>query len=329
MLRHVSTAAGLAIVCALAYLLLLGQGAVTLDPGEVLSILTGGGTNSEIAVVWDLRLPVALTTVVVGAALGVAGAWTQTVTRNPLASPDFLGVTSGAAVAVVAGTVLFRPAFAQDWATTTWRTVLALLGGVSVVGLLFLLSGGKTTNRIIVVGFALSQLGTALVGWMILKADVRDAATAHVWLAGSTGLMRWDAVWPLVVGCLIFLLLGTLVGRDLKILAHDDATARSLGVPVRRQRALVIIAATGLAAVVVSMVGPIGFVALIAPHVARLATRDFVASPLVSAIAGATMLTVCAVIAGRLGNLAPVGLVTSIAGGVSLLVLVLTKEKKC
>ncbi|WP_336619927.1 iron chelate uptake ABC transporter family permease subunit, partial [Alloscardovia omnicolens] len=91
--------------------------------------------------VWDLRLPVAIATVLVGAALGLAGAWTQTMARNPLASPDILGVSGGAAVLVVAGTVVTRPAWSEGVPTFWWRAALALLGALVIVGLLVLLGG--------------------------------------------------------------------------------------------------------------------------------------------------------------------------------------------
>src|SRR5699024_890330 len=119
---------GLALIAAIGYLSLLATGPVQLSLGEVLATLTGGGTRQSISVVWDLRLPVAIATVAVGAALGLAGSWTQTMSRNPIASPDVLGITGGAAVAVVAGTVVTRPAFAQDITDFWWRAGLALIG---------------------------------------------------------------------------------------------------------------------------------------------------------------------------------------------------------
>ena len=93
------------LISLIAYLVLLGQGSVELSPRQVIDVLTGGGSESHIRVVWDLRLPVAIATVIVGTALGLAGSWTQTMARNPLASPDILGVTGGASVLVVLGTV--------------------------------------------------------------------------------------------------------------------------------------------------------------------------------------------------------------------------------
>ena len=124
-------------ITAVGYCVLLGQGAYELSPLQVVEVLSGGGTRQAINVVWDLRLPVAIATVTIGAVLGMAGAWTQTMARNPLASPDFLGVSGGAAVLVVAGTVLARPEWSEVIPTYWWRALLALVGaGIIVVVLL-------------------------------------------------------------------------------------------------------------------------------------------------------------------------------------------------
>ena len=109
------------LIALIAYLVLLGQGSVELSPRQVIDVLTGGGSESHIRVVWDLRLPVAIATVIVGTALGLAGSWTQTMARNPLASPDILGVTGGASVLVVLGTVHSRPSFAEGIPEFWWR----------------------------------------------------------------------------------------------------------------------------------------------------------------------------------------------------------------
>ena len=139
------------LVAASSYVLLLGQGPVDLSPGRVLEILNGGGSRSEIRVVWDLRMPVALATLIVGAALGLAGSWTQSMSRNPLASPDILGVTGGASVMVVIGTVLSRPLLAEGLSMFWWRAGLALLGAVLAAILLVALGGIGTSNRIVIV----------------------------------------------------------------------------------------------------------------------------------------------------------------------------------
>ena len=320
--RVLAASAGFALIAALCYCLILGQGAVKLGPMEVIEVLTGGGTQQAINVVWDLRLPVAIATVLVGAALGLAGAWTQTMARNPLASPDILGVSGGAAVLVVAGTVVTRPAWSEGVPTFWWRAALALVGALVIVGLLVLLGGFGTSQRVVVIGLALSFLTQSLVQYLLLRADLTRATDAQTWLAGSTGFVRTDALLPMVLGLLPFVVLGLCVTRDVPLLSHDDATASTLGVDVTRVRAILLIAATGIVAVVVSFVGPIGFVALLAPQLAKLVAGTPTPHPLCSTFAGAALLAACAVVAGALPFTSPVGLVTAIIGGPALVLLV-------
>jgi len=295
---------------------------VKLSPVEVIEVLTGGGTQQAINVVWDLRLPVAIATVLVGAALGLAGAWTQTMARNPLASPDILGVSGGAAVLVVAGTVVTRPAWSEGVPTFWWRAALALVGALVIVGLLVLLGGFGTSQRVVVIGLALSFLTQSLVQYLLLRADLTRATDAQTWLAGSTGFVRTEALLPMVLGLLPFVVLGLCVTRDVPLLSHDDATASTLGVDVTRVRAILLIAATGIVAVVVSFVGPIGFVALLAPQLAKLVAGTPTPHPLCSTFAGSALLAACAVVAGALPFTSPVGLVTAIIGGPALVLLV-------
>ncbi|MFD8880170.1 FecCD family ABC transporter permease [Corynebacterium xerosis] len=316
------TAAGFAAVAAVAYVLMLGLGPVPIPPSAVLSVLTGGGTGREISVVWDLRMPVAIATPLVGAALGVAGAWTQTSSRNPIASPDVLGVSGGAAVAVVLGTLVARPEFVDGIPTFWWRCLLAMAGAAAIVALLFAFGGLGTSSRVILVGVALSLMCHAAVSYLMVRADLSRAAEAQTWLAGSTGLVRWEALPPLVAATVPFALLGAWRARDLPLLAHDDDSARALGVDVDRVRATLLIASTGLVAVTVSVVGPIGFVALVAPQLARLASRAPTAPPVASAAAGAALISGCAVIASLLPVTVPVGLITAFVGGPVLVALV-------
>ena len=315
-------------ITAVGYCVLLGQGAYELSPLQVVEVLSGGGTRQAINVVWDLRLPVAIATVTIGAVLGMAGAWTQTMARNPLASPDFLGVSGGAAVLVVAGTVLARPEWSEVIPTYWWRALLALVGAGIIVVVLLMLGGFGTSQQVVIVGLALSFLCQALVLFLMQKAPIERAAEAQTWLAGSTGFVRSEALLPLVLGLLPFIALGLTVARHVPLLAHDNATIATLGVDVRRVRAVILIAATGLVAVTVSLVGPVAFIALVAPQMAKLVARTPVPSALGGAAAGAALLTACAVIAGALPFNAPVGLVTAVIGGPVLVWLVWSTARK-
>lgn len=296
----------------LAYVALLCLGPVMLSPLDVLAALTGGGSARAVHVVWELRLPVAIVTALTGAALATAGYWSSSVARNPLASPDMLGISGGAAVFVVAFPV-----------TDFWtRAGLALAGALTFLCVLLLLGFRRSIQQLILIGVALALFAQSAVSYLLLRADLMRATEAQVWLTGSTGFARWEVVVPLVLGLLPFLALGLSQHRDLPILAHDDATAISLGVRISRVRVLLIVAATGIAAVVVSVVGPLAFVALVAPQLARMMGGGVV----LSAMTGATLLLVCAVVAVLLPVSVPVGLLTSAIGGVMLVYLVVSRR---
>lgn len=312
-----------ALVAAIAYLLLLGLGPTALGYGEVFAALTGGGSRQAVTIVWDLRLPVAIATVVVGAALGLAGSWTITMSRNPLASPDFLGISGGASVAVVGGISIVGPALGLALDAFWPRAGLAMLGALVVLAVLLALGGFGSSRRIVLIGFALALMCQSAVSFILLRTDLNRAASSQLWLAGSTGLVRSDAVLPLVLGLVPFVLVAAFVGRHVPLLAHDDDTASSLGVDVARVRAVLLVCATGLVAVTVSVVGPVVFVALVSPHLARLVARTSTPPQWASAAAGAAVLGTCAVVAALLPVSAPVGLLTCIVGGVTLVVLTL------
>ena len=315
------------LVAAVAYLLLLSRGSVELTPDEVLRSLTGRGTPRTDQIVWDLRLPVAAATLIIGAALGLAGAWTQTVARNPLASPDILGVSGGAAVAVVTGTVVARPAWSEGVDLFWWRAGLALAGALTAVVLLLALGGVRATSRFVLVGVALSMMAQAAVSYLLLRADLTRAADAQTWLAGSLAYVRFNSLAPLVLGLVPFVILGLAASADLPLLAHDDASATALGVRLPVVRGLLLGAATGIVAVTVSLAGPIGFVALIAPQLARGVSRAPTPPPLVSALAGAALLSACAVAVSFVPSSPPVGLLTSAIGGIVLVFLVIARTR--
>lgn len=324
----ISTTIGFLAIAAVCYVLLLGMGPTKMSPVEVIEVLTGGGTRQAINVVWDLRLPVAVATVVVGAALGLAGSWTITMTRNPLASPDFLGVSGGASVMVVAGTSFIGPALSLGLSGFWARAGLAMIGSLLVLGLLIALGGFGGSRRIVLIGFSLSLMCQSAVSYMLLKAEINSSSQSQLWLAGSTGMVRSDAILPLVLGVIPFVLIASLVGHQVKYLAHDDDTALTLGIDISRVRTMLLICATGLVAVTVSVVGPITFVALVAPHLARLVARTPVPTQWASAAAGAAILSACAVATSMLPISVPVGLMTSIFGGVCLVLLTLVSLRK-
>ncbi|MEU7572652.1 iron ABC transporter permease [Micromonospora sp. NPDC049240] len=305
--------------------LLLGAVVVSLSlgtpyvaPGDVLRSLSGAGTPYDL-VVRDLRLPRAVLAALAGAAFGVAGTLIQSVARNPLASPDVIGVTQGAGLAATvaltsgAAAVLVAPA--------------ALLGGLAAAVLVFALGArhGLAAQRFVLAGVAVAFAFRALIEVVMLTADPIDGLRAQLWLIGTLAGKGWtEAAW--IAGTLAVLLPVLLwAGWALRGSALDDDTARGIGLrPVARRIGL---AGTGVlaAAAVTAQVGAVDFVALVAPQVARRLVRAERPPMLCAALLGALLL-VLADLAGRrlfAPTQLPAGVLTAAIGGPYLIFVLL------
>ena len=320
------TVLGLALVL-LAAAVNIGRGDFPISIGEVLAVLLGGGERGQRFIVLDLRLPRSLTGVLVGAALGLAGAITQTVARNPLASPDVLGVTSGASAAAVLLIVLGgSSAGVAAIGATLGLPLAALLGGLLTAVLFHALAWrrGIEGQRLVLVGVGVAAVGTALTNWLLTRADITDAARATVWLTGSLNARGWEHVVPVGVALAVLLPAALLLGFGLGALQLGDDTARGLGLRVDRERGVLVLVAVALAAVAAACAGPIAFVALVVPQICRrLAGTE--RPPLVaSGVYGALLLLVSDLIARTvLAVELPVGIVTAIIGAPYLLFLLI------
>ncbi|MET9621701.1 MULTISPECIES: iron chelate uptake ABC transporter family permease subunit [unclassified Streptomyces] len=276
------------------------------------------------SLVWDLRLPRVLMAALVGASLAVCGAVLQAVTRNALADPYLLGVSSGASAGAVTVVVL------GVGASTLGVTGGALAGALlSFALLLLLLRSGPDSVRIVLTGVVVGQLFTALTSLVLMaSADADTTRAVTHWLLGSMAPARWDTV----VVCAIVTPLGLgaawLCANALDGLAFGTDTAASLGIAVGRTRMLLLVVTAALTAVAVATVGAIGFVGLIVPHGVRflVGPRHRVLLPY-AAIAGAVFL----VWTDTLARIAfaprevPVGVITALLG-VPLFLLVLRKR---
>jgi iron complex transport system permease protein len=290
----------------------------------VLSVLAGGGDRGQRFIVLDLRLPRSLTGLLVGAALAVAGAITQSIARNPLASPDMIGFTAGANAAAVCVIVLGG---ASGWFLgAVGLPVAALAGGLlsafAIYGLAW--RRGVQGFRLVLVGIGIDVTLTAVVHWLIIVGGVTEAARAYVWLNGSLNGRGWEHVMPVGIALAVLVPAALVLAHVLGGLQFGDDTARGLGIPVDRARTALLIVAVGLASVATASAGPIAFVALVAPQIAQRlvgAARPPIA---VSLVVGAT-LTVLADLIARTAFGAtelPVGIVTAVLGAPYLLFLI-------
>ena len=307
-----------------ASVVLIGTGDFPIPAGDVLRTLAGDGKPGQEFIITELRLPRVLVGLLVGASLGLGGALFQSVSRNPLWSPDVLGLGQGSTAGALVMIVLFSGSAAQVAAG-------ALVGGL-VTGLaIYLLAWKRGVHgyRLVLVGIGVSAIVTAVNGYLLTKADIVDAARAVVWMTGSLNGRDWDQVWPLLalVCVLVPLVLGN--ARGLRMMEMGDDVSYALGVRVEQVRLLLMVSAVLLTAGATAAAGPVGFVALTAPQLARRLTRSSGPNLVPSMVMGAALLIVADWASQRVfgADQLPVGVVTGVLGGVYLLGLLVTERR--
>ncbi|MGW6422131.1 FecCD family ABC transporter permease [Nocardia sp. NPDC055053] len=317
------------LVSAVLFVLNLGLGAFALSPAEVVQVLLGGGHPADRLAVLELRMPRAVAALLVGAALGLSGAIVQTVARNPLASPDVLGVTWGAGAAVTAAIVFGASAGGILGTTGIPAVALAggLLAGLIVFGLTY--RDGLDSLRLLLVGVGVMAIASSATVWLLSAGEVEDASRALIWLTGSLNGRGWDDALPLAIA-LAILVPPTLIGsRTLGALQFSDDTVRSIGVRLTPARGVLLLAAVVFAAIATAVSGPIQFVALCAPQVslrlARLPRPPLILSMLLGAILvlAADLISRTAFGSAEL----PVGIVTAVLGAPYLIHLIIRRHR--
>lgn len=303
---------------------LVGSGAMSKSPLDVVRTLFGSGTPQQDFIVNELRLPRVLVGLLVGAAFGISGAVFQSVSRNPLGSPDVIGFGQGSSVGALVVIVWFG-------GSATEVAVGALLGGLATGVAVYLLAWKKGVHgyRLVLVGIGAAAMLTACIQYLLTKAQLVDATRAMVWLTGSLDGRDWAQVWPLLALFALLLPVILAYGRPLRMLEMGDDAAYALGVPVQRTRTVLMLAAVLLNAAGTAAAGPISFVALTAPQLARRLTRATGPNILASGCMGATLLVTADWASQRLfgESKLPVGVVTGVVGGLYLLWLLVTERK--
>ncbi|MGW5072718.1 FecCD family ABC transporter permease [Rhodococcus sp. NPDC004095] len=323
-----------AALLAAAFVLLcvnIGRGEFSVPVPTVAEILFGGGSKVERFIVMDLRLPRGLTALLTGVALGIAGAITQSILRNPLASPDILGITAGASAAAVTLIVVGGGGSFVGALAVLGIPLAALLGGIVTAAVIYLLAwrGGVQGYRIVLIGIGANAMLVALIQWLLISADINDVARAQVWLNGSLNGSDWAQVWPVAIGVAVVGTAAVISSFNLGALRLGDDNARALGVRLQTGQAVLLLAAVALAGIATAAVGPIGFVALAAPQVAMRLLRTPGPPIIASGLMGAVLVLGSDVI-GRtmLPVELPVGIVTSALGGPFLIYLLIRNNRK-
>ncbi|MEV0522481.1 iron chelate uptake ABC transporter family permease subunit [Streptomyces sp. NPDC050439] len=321
------------VVCALlgAVLIALAMWAFTLGSyplslGDLTAVMTGTASNSVRTVVLEWRAPRIVAAVLFGAALAVGGAVFQSLTRNPLGSPDVIGLTTGS----YTGVVLTLLAGASSYSVLAAG---AIVGGLVTAFAVYLLAfrRGVQGFRLIIVGIAVGALLSSVNSWFSVKADVDTALRAAVWGAGSLSGVGWPAITLAAVVLAAVALAAPVAQRRMRRLELGDDTASMLGIPVERTKVLLVVLAVVATSAVTAAAGPIAFVALAAPQIARRLTGRGASVDLAgSALVGAVLLLGADLAAQHAipGVLLPTGAVTVCVGGAYLLVLLVRESRR-
>lgn len=322
----------LALTVLVLFALKLAVGDYNLPLGAVWNVLLGEGETTEKLVVLKWRMPRAATAVGVGATLGLSGALMQSVTRNPLASPDILGITMGASAAAVTVIVIGKgsASVVTSWIGGLGISTAAAVGAMASALVIWLLAFRRNVDsfRLVLFGVIINALLQAYVSYLLIRADLRDAQAATVWLTGSLNAANWHTATPVFVLLGVFIPVIAWISYQFKAMELGPDFATGLGQNPRRNQLTFIACSAVLAAVAVAAAGPIGFVAFVAPQVAlRLCA---VSSPplTASALTGALLVTASDLVTTHALPVAlPVGLLTAVLGG-SFLIYVLIQNNR-
>ncbi|MFD7439238.1 FecCD family ABC transporter permease [Streptomyces sp. NPDC059861] len=322
--RAVVVAAALAVLLASAVVAYLCVGESFVPPAEVVRVLFGRPSPDEL-VVGTLRLPRLVVGLLAGAAFGLAGALVQTVARNPLASPDVIGVTHGAGAATVA-------ALAFNAVAADALPYVSVAGGVVAALLVYVFAWrrGLQSSRFVLVGIGVSVALGSLTQLFLTKGDYLVAQQAKVWLTGSLNSRGYEEAGPLALVMLLGVPAALWAARAQRGAAFDDDTATALGVRLNRVRLGLTALGVVLASVATGAVGPVDFVALLAPQIARRLTRTAQIPLLSSALTGSLIVVVADLLGRRMFAPIelPVGVLTAAVGAPYLMWLIVRTRSR-
>lgn len=325
--RTAAVTAVLFLVASASAVVSIRFGEYPLTIGEVVAALTGSGTGFHRMIVVEWRLPVAVAAIVFGALLGIGGAVFQSLTRNPLGSPDVIGFDAGSYTAVVLSILVFG---SGDY----WSLAGAAIGGgLATAFLVYVLAyrRGVQGFRLIIVGIGVSALLGSVNAYLITRADLMDAMTVGFWGAGSLTRVSWNSMVPSLVVAAVILLAAALLAPSLRRLELGDDAAVAHGTRVTAVRPALMVVGVATTALVTAAAGPIGFIALVAPQLARRLTRSPGVSVLPAAATGAALLAAAhllAVLAAGFHRPVPVGLITVCLGGLYLIRLLIHESRR-
>lgn len=292
-------------------------------PAEVLGVTLGQDVPGASFTVGELRLPRAVLAILAGLSFGMAGVTFQTMLRNPLASPDIIGISSGASAAAVFAIIVL----ALD---ETWVSIFALGGALVTATAIYLLShkGGMSGTRLILIGIGVAAMLDSLVTYLLSRAPAWDLQTAMRWLTGSLNNASWTMVIPVAISCAVLVPALLSQSRNLGVLRMGDESAAGLGVQVQGTRIILILAAVALLAIATAATGPIAFVAFMAGPIAARLLGGGASLLLPAGLVGALLVSVSDLVGQfAFDSRYPVGVITGVLGAPYLVYLLIRTNR--
>ncbi|EIJ80643.1 Fe3+-siderophore achromobactin ABC transporter permease [Bacillus methanolicus PB1] len=286
---------GLFFTASFVFVLSTGMGEMKISPLTVLQVLFGGGSEMDRLVILSFRLPRIIVALMAGMGLSVAGGILQGMIRNPLASPDILGIAGGASVAVVCFLAVFSDKNHALTVSISWLPAAAFFGAAVVAFLVYFLSwkNGVSSVRLVLIGIGMMTLMKALTTLLMILGPIYQTSQANIWITGTVYGSNWKNVGVLAPWTVLLLIIAFIYARHVNIQELGDDVATGLGGDVQRQRFILLMICTGLIGSSVAFAGGIGFVGLMAPHMARrLVGSAFGALLPVSALLGGIMVMI-------------------------------------
>lgn len=319
---------GLALLLAAIFALAMVLGDYPVPVPEILralfSPLTGHADPGVDFIILTVRLPRAVAAVLTGAAFGLAGVIFQTVLRNPLASPDIIGISHGASAAAVICVIALKW---SAFAVAGGAFAGALATAFAIYGLGW--RGGGSPYRMVLIGIGMAAMLGAVISFLFTRARVEDVQRALVWIVGSLNAVGFAQILPLAVALLVLLPALALIHRALAGLQLGDDAARSIGIRADRTRLAAMVIAVALAAVATAVSGPVGFVAFLAGPIARRLLGPAAGALVPSLLTGALVMLGADIVAQHCvgASQLPVGVVTGAFGAAFLLYLLATANR--
>lgn len=317
--RYLLATGAMALVLVTLWWIMILYGGTTYSMADAIAVMRGETVAGASFTIGTLRLPRAITAVLAGFSFGMAGVVFQTMLRNPLASPDILGITKGASAAAIFGILVL------GWSGSR-LSILAVAAGLAAAGLIYLLASGRGIlgGRFILIGIGVSAMFDAVISYLLLRGRTWDIPAAMRWLSGSLNGSRWNEIPVLLASVVILGAILLSLHRRLGLLSLGDPTATALGIRVDRTRIVLIMSAVALAAIATAVAGPIAFVAFLSGPIATRISGGGGPAVVPSALIGAIL-----VLTGDLmGQFAfdtrfPVGVITGIIGAPYLVLLLI------